>query len=216
VSGPENPLQFPTASDSVYISGPNGTAYSPGVIPPNGIQGFDRKSGWQIKKGKGSVGATFTFVQAPPAKGKVIFHLASVQDFYNWDTFRLLLLYQPAKKSDQANFIYHPALDDLNISQVVTESISPWRHLGKGLFQIEVEFIEWTVVPQVNITQTPTSAGSGGFSPPPLPGLLPGDNYTPAEQTSGRPQPSQNAGQNNNTCVEQLTSEVQDQSSPPG
>jgi hypothetical protein len=162
--GQPDPLNFPSSWDHIIITGPtsNGQLTSPGIIPANGIQGFDRRFGWHFKKGKGSIGETATFVNAPNAKGKITFHLASTADFIAWANFLPALMYQPGKSSDQANEIYHPALAALNIAQVVTEAISPIRHMGKGLYVVEVELHEWTVVPQVNVTQTPDSAGGPG------------------------------------------------------
>jgi hypothetical protein len=147
-----NPFDHPQDWDSIRI----GNVASPGVCT---IDGFDREYGWDVKKGKGTAGATLTQTTTPPAEGTVTFELWDDGHFREWAEFRPLLKYDPAKKrNQQAISIYHPSLADLDIASVVTKKISPIKHLGGGRYQVKVEFIEFFPVPKVAAVSTPTSS----------------------------------------------------------
>ena len=168
MSGQLNPLQYPERWDTLELAG----IVSPGVIPANGIRGFDRKSAFQMKAGKGVAGAALTRVQQPNAKGTVLFHLGSVPDFYQADVFRaaaMSALDAPAGQgggSFQALAISHPAFQDINITQVITDFVGPIKHAGKGLYTMEVGFTEWIAVQQQSVVATPTQATQTGVRQP--------------------------------------------------
>jgi len=143
VSGAVNPLDHAQEWDVIRI----GQAVSPGVCE---VGEFKRAAEWDVKKGKGSLGATITFVGRPPAKGSIKFLLWDPQHFDDWDRFRPLLKYDPTKKAVQAVDIYHPSLADLNLNSVVTESIGGIVHEGKQLYSITVEFLEYFPPPKAS------------------------------------------------------------------
>ena len=131
---------------------------SPGVIPVDGIHGFKRETEWDKKKGKGAQGATLTLVQYPPAEGSIDFLLWLPGHFDSWSSFRTYLRYNTAKQAGDAVDIYHPSLADLDINAVVTKSITPIYHKGRGLYMVTVEFIEWFPPPAKPIVATPKHA----------------------------------------------------------
>jgi hypothetical protein len=149
-----NPIAFPEAWSYVTIAGRN----SPGIISPDGLKGFERGTEWDEKKGKGAQGATLTLTQYPPAKGSIEFLLWLAEHFTQWESFRPLLKYNTAKKSGDAFSIYHPALADLDINAVVTNSIGPITYKGKGLYSCTVKLIEWFPPPAASIVSTPSRA----------------------------------------------------------
>jgi hypothetical protein len=162
-----DPFNFPTAWSHIVV----GDMLSPGVIPPNGIQGFKRESEWDKKKGKGSKSATLTLVQVPPAEGSIKFLLWTKQHFIDWGSFRTVLKYTPEKTPAQGVGIFHPSLADLDINAVVTKNITPIYHVGANLYEVTVDFIEFFPPPPVTITATPTTATT--TTDPNIPGSPP-------------------------------------------
>lgn len=152
-SGSIDPIANPQDWDVVRI----GQVVSPGICK---VGEFKRSYEWDQKKGKGSLGATVTFVQRPPAKGSVVFRLWTSAHFVAWDTFRLALQYDPTKKAVQAVDIYHPSLADLGITSVVTESIGNIVHEGDQLYTITVDFLEYFPPPKNSAVSTPTGSRS--------------------------------------------------------
>ena len=89
-SGSIDPIANPEEWDTVSIA----QTVSPGVCK---VGEFKRANEWDVKKGKGTVGGTLTYVGRPPAKGSITFRLWTSAHFTAWDTFRLALLYDPTK-----------------------------------------------------------------------------------------------------------------------
>lgn len=169
-SANSNPIDNPQSWDYVTIAGQQ----SPGLLKE--IDGFDRDNGWQEKKGKGSIGATLTYVQKPPTKGHLIFELWTSQHFQQWATFRQLFLYNPAagqSADDQSFSISHPSLDDVQLSAVVCKSISPIKHVGRGKYRVKVELIEFVPTPKTSAVQTITLTNPTPKSTMPAAGATP-------------------------------------------
>jgi hypothetical protein len=148
-----NPLDFPQNWDVIIIAGVS----SPGICT---ISDPKRTHEWDVKKGKGTVGATITFVQKPPAKFSVTFEFWTRQHFTDWANFRALLKYDPSKKTVQATDIFHPALSDIDITSVVVESIGGIVHKGGQKYEVTVEFLEYFPAATKNAPGTPTQAKS--------------------------------------------------------
>ena len=169
-----NPIDFASDWSFVTMAG----VQSPGVIAVDGIRGFERETGWDTKKGKGTQGATLSLTTFPPAEGSIEFVLWLASHFTQWQKFRAGLKYNPGKKQSataaDALDIYHPALADLEITQVVTHKISPIYHRGGGRYVVIVDFIEWLKPPPVSIVATTASskpndgASSPGSQPDPV------------------------------------------------
>ncbi len=162
-----NPIQFSSDWQYITIAGKN----SPGAIPPNGVRGFDRETGWDKKRGKGTQGATLSLTSFPPTEGQITFQLWEPFHFVEWIAFRKLLKYTPKKTATRADAldIYYPSLADVDVTSVVTAKISPARHVGKGLYLITVDFIEWVDPPKVSVVATTNTSKADG----PAPGAAP-------------------------------------------
>lgn len=159
-----DPILNPEAWDAVFI----GQVKSPGIVK---VTGFKRGNEWDIKKGKGTVGATLTYVSKPPAKGTFTFSLWRSSDFFDWREFRQLLKYDPTKKSVTAVDVYYPSLADLDIKSIVVENIGAIEHQGQQLYTIAVDVIEYLPVPKKSAVSTPagsksTQSGTTPGAPP--------------------------------------------------
>ncbi len=170
-SGALNPIDNPQAWDIVSI----GDVTSPGLCE---VSEAKRKHDYDVKKGKGTAGATTTFTGKSPATFAIKFKLWQPAHFTAWDTFRPLLKYDPAKKTAQAFDIYHPALADIDIKSVVTESIGSIVHEGGQLYSITVEFLEYFPASKTSSVSTPS--GSKSTAPQYVAGSPPGTGTDPA------------------------------------
>jgi hypothetical protein len=157
-SGENNPIAdynppliaFRTAWDVVLISG----VTCPGYCE---ISGFERGWGWDVKEGKGAQGTTPTYTNKQRCEGEIVFYLWTAQDFIDWEGFRPLFLYDPTKSNTpQAVSIEHPSLADIGIKSVVTQKISPIRHLGNQLYSCTVKLLEYAPPPPANAVASPT------------------------------------------------------------
>ncbi len=147
-----NPLRFPQIWDQFSVGG----VVNPGVVPPGGLTGFERKYDWDVKKGKGAYGGTVTFTQKPPATGKIKIHLWTISQIDSLESFIPLLQYDPTKTTVKAVDIYHPSLALTGVRSVVTEDISPLIHEGQGLYSVTFSFIEYNPPPKASAVSTPT------------------------------------------------------------
>lgn len=157
-SGALNPIQNPNEWQNFKLGG----VFSPGSIPANGVRGFKRSTGWDKKKGKGRKSATLTLTDEPPAEGTFTLQLHTAQDFADWEAFLPIITAKPDKKATQGIDIWYPSLADVDINAVVIQSIDPPKHVGKGLYIVEIEMIEWSPPPTTSIVQTPSSAVANG------------------------------------------------------
>lgn len=153
---------------------------SPGSIPRGGVKGFKRETGWDIKKGKGVAGATLTLTSQPPVQGSITLHLIgpggfdnvgnAVSDFSDWDAFvfNVLSIATTTQQAQGLSF-YYPGTASIGLTTVVVRHYTGPEHLGKGLYQATIDFIEWSPPPSVNNTSTVTSEKndqSPGGGPP--------------------------------------------------
>ncbi len=128
---------------------------SPGTIPRGGIKGFKRETGWDIKKGKGTAGATLTLKDKPPCEGTITVQLLTAQDFTDWDNFVSQVLTIP-EQNQQANglSIFHPSFSSIGLTTVVVKNFSPPEEQRPGLYYASIEFIEWSAPPAQSIVAT--------------------------------------------------------------
>lgn len=159
-----NPIDNPEAYNTVRIGSVTSLLCD--------LSEWPRKYEYDVKKGKGTVGSTTTFVANPPAEGKITFFLWLPEHWTQWDAFVPLLQFDPTKTKAQAFDIYHPALARLKINSVQTTSIGLEKNQAKDqLWSIECSFIEYRPTPKKDATSTATgskSIGKGG-----IPGALP-------------------------------------------
>lgn len=163
-----NPFDNPRAWSSTVIGG----VTSPGLAI---VGEFKRANEWDVKKGKGTVGGTLTFVQKPPAKGTITYWIWTREQFDEFDVYLDLLNYDPTKKDVQAVDIFHPSLAKIKLKSLVTESIGNIIHAGKGKYTCAVEFLEYFPSPPKNMVKTPST------SKPTTPGTTPGTVSDPIE-----------------------------------
>jgi hypothetical protein len=149
-----NPIQHSQDADFLTVQG----VRSPGVIPKGGITGHDRENKWDVKEGKGTKGATTTYVGQPPVKFSVKFNLWTVQHFADLEKFLPVVRFDPTKDpSLSARSIYHPWLAPQDIVSVVTTKIGGIVHEGEGLYSVTIEFLEYKPAPKTNATATPAA-----------------------------------------------------------
>jgi hypothetical protein len=145
---------------------------SPGTIAQGGLKGFKRETGWDIKAGKGTQGATLTLKSIPPVKGSFTINLITDDDFSGWDAFvSQVLSIQPAKQQATGLEIYHPALSSIGLTQVVVAHYTaPEEVGGKRKYQVHIDVIEWQPPPPASVVSTPSGTApnksSGGVVPP--------------------------------------------------
>lgn len=169
-----DPINNPQDWDYVIIGGTK----SPGICK---VSGFSRKNEWDIKKGKGTIGATLTYVGKPPAKGKILWTLWRPEHFIQWQAFRPLLKYDPTKKNVVAVDIFYPSLDDLDIHSVVCEDLGGIEHQGMQLYTIEAEFTEYFPPPKKSAVSTPDGSKATSTKKNTSPGAQP-DPISDAKQ----------------------------------
>lgn len=166
--GTLNPIDHPQAWDVVSLAGIDTPARCD-------VKGWKRQNKWDVKIGKGTAGATTTFVGKPPSKGSITFYAWTAAHFTAWDALLPLLQYDPSKKTKQALDIYHPALADIGVHSVVVDDdgIGAWEHEGGQLYSRSVAFLEWTQASKKSAVSTPTGSDSASTDPKTTPGTQP-------------------------------------------
>lgn len=152
-----DPITNAPAWDVVKVAG----KLSPGICR---LSGFDRGFGWQVKKGKGAKGSTVTLNEYPPAEGTITFYFWEQDHFEAWREFRDIWNYDPTKKPINAVEIYHPALADLDIKNVVCKKITavePTSDPPNGYYKATVDLIEYNPPPKKPAVATPKHADGG-------------------------------------------------------
>jgi hypothetical protein len=149
---------------------------SPGSIPRGGIRGFPRETGWDVKKGKGTKGATLTLKDQPPCEGSITLQLIGPGGFYatgqpstdfaQWDTFvSNVLAISPEQQKAEGLAIFHPAFAAIGLTSVVVKHYTPLEHQGRGLYTATIQMIEWTAPPSVSIVSTVSSNAPDNATP---------------------------------------------------
>ena len=146
-----SPLSNPQSWDVIQV----GQQTSPGLCT---LSGFKRANEWDVKKGKGTIGGTVTYVARPPAKGTITFQLWTEQHFTQWLAFLPLLKYDPTKKAVQAIDLYHPTLTMIDMTSFVTENVGAIEHAGNGLYTVVVDFLEYAPPPKASAVSTPSGS----------------------------------------------------------
>lgn len=143
---------------------------SPGTIPKGGVKGFKRESGWDIKKGKGTQGATLTLTTLPPVKGAITLQLFTDADFKAWDYFCTQVLAIPPKAQQEYGLaIYYPAFSSIGLTTVVVAHYLAPEHVGKGLYHTSIDLIEWQKPPPASVVASVASTKPDQNPPGPRP-----------------------------------------------
>lgn len=160
--GVVNPIDHPEQWEFMTLQGVN----TPGTVE---VTGFKRSVEWDVKGGKGTAGATETVKGLPPAKGSAKFFAWRSSDFAAWDVLLPKLLYDPTKKTKQANAVYYPSLADIGVNSVNIEDIGAWEHEGGGMYTRTLELLEFAPAAQASAVATPTGANSASATTPGAP-----------------------------------------------
>lgn len=154
-----DPIRYASSWNVILVAG---AFPSPGFCV---LSGFDRSAEFDEKKGKGTKGATLTYVQAPLAEGEIEFFLwdngtlgTGHDHFAEWSAFRELLKYDPTKKKVEAVSIYHPALADQSITSVVCEHIGMLTRTRELMYSVKCKFKEYTPPPKTSAVGTASGA----------------------------------------------------------
>ena len=159
-TGATDPITYPEAYNQIRLGG----VLSPGFCK---VSEFKRLHTIDKKTGKGSVGSTTTFVGKPVIAGTIKFHLwdngtlgTGHNHFAEWDNFRPLFKYDPTKRAMNAVDIYHPVLDDIEVTSVVCEELGSLVDEGQGMWSITVKLCEYSPPPKISAVSTPTGSVS--------------------------------------------------------
>ncbi len=161
--GTLNPIEHPDAWQVVTFSN-RITTYADAPLE---WSGWSRPNKWDVKEGKGTAGATETFVGKPPAKGTFTFGAYLPKHFALFDQIIAVLNYDPVKKNSNAVDIYHPAIADIGVHSVVTDDggIGAWEHKGGGMYERTVALLEFFPTLPTNTTATPSTSDASGGTP---------------------------------------------------
>ena len=155
------PISTPALWDYFTVNG----IVSPGIISIGGIKGFKRDLVWDVKTGKGSVGATPTLTNKPLIKGSFTIQLWTDEQIQlDWPAFISGLNYDTTKSSVVACTLGHPALAAIEFTTAVCEYITPVTHKGGNLYEVEIGFMEYRKPPPDNATSTPSKANTSPSS----------------------------------------------------
>ena len=128
---------------------------SPGTIPRGGIKGFRRETGWDVKAGKGTAGATLTLKDKPPCEGTITIQLLTAQDFTDWDNFVAGVLSIPVQNQQASGLaIFHPSFSSIGLTAVVVKHYTPPEEVRPGLYNASIELLEWSAPPATSIVAT--------------------------------------------------------------
>lgn len=156
-----NPIDFPAEHNVLRV----GTGVSPGRCE---VKGFKRVQEFDVKKGKGTKGATITFTQKPPAEGEITFYLwdngtlgTGHNHFQEWGVFLPLLKYDPTKKDITAINVYHPVLADLDVNSLVCTDIGQLERTRELMWSVTCKFLEYTPQPKASAVGTAKKSSAG-------------------------------------------------------
>ncbi|AKT38251.1 hypothetical protein [Chondromyces crocatus] len=130
-----NPLRNPEAFDVWFLAG----QVSPGLSE---VAGASSPRKWDERQGYGLSGATIVYTGDGLAQFAIKVFLWEDEHFEQWAAFKVLLKKAPSGTRPKALDIYHPILEDLEISSVVVEDRSQLTEVQgePGMFFVEVKF----------------------------------------------------------------------------
>jgi hypothetical protein len=146
----------------------------PGTLPRGGLRGFARKTGWDIKSGKGVAGATLTLKDAPPVEGVITSRLLVADDFDAWDAFvASVLSIDPEAQKTQGLAYYYPGHASIGLTAVVIQHYTGPEHQGGGVYHVTIEVLEWAPPPAQSIVSTVATTKPDVDDPNTPPGVDP-------------------------------------------
>lgn len=170
--GVVSPFVTPEAFDAILLGG---TAPSPGICR---VKSCVRKYSWDLKIGKGTNYATFTFTGIPPAGPELEFTLVNDEDWQGWAEFLPNFQYDPTKLAafnpstnpsavGLAIDIWHPILALQQITRVIAVEVGEPVMQPDFRWIATVKLIEWNKASTVSAVATVSGASAGGNPVPP-------------------------------------------------
>jgi hypothetical protein len=119
-----------------------------------GLRGFERKTGWDVKAGKGTKGATLTLKDQPPVKGTITMRLIGSADFAAYDAFAASVL-STDDASQQATGLsyFYPGHAGIGLSTIVIEGWKLQPQKG-GIYHLVIDVLEWSPPPDTSVVST--------------------------------------------------------------
>ena len=114
---------------------------SPGLAVVSNVSSFRR---WDERKGYALSGGRLRYRGIGIARPHVTIRLFTAEDFAAWDTFRILVQREPVgQRANRAMDIWHPILEDAEISKVVVEDVVQPKQTADGEWTLVIKFIEY-------------------------------------------------------------------------
>jgi hypothetical protein len=134
-----NPFKNPEKITTVKIGG----RYTPGIAVVDANEASPRK--WDEIAGYGLGGASLRFLGRGLTKFTINISLYDRRDLSDWAAFRPHVLSMPRGRNGRlAGFdVWHPALEDINVSKAVLVSLSLPRLTEEGVTEITLAMSEW-------------------------------------------------------------------------
>lgn len=120
-----------------------GTTVCPGTVT---FPGLSDPENWNVKKAKGSTGASTTLEGKDPRKFTSVIYLAddeTGEQFYIWDTFRAVVESTVVAGKPKAIQVYHPDLARAKITEASKDDIKGPVYDGKGGATYTIDWIEF-------------------------------------------------------------------------
>lgn len=129
-----NPLDQPV--DYIKLAGQK----SPGLAE---VIGAASPRKWDERGGYGLSGSTVVFRGVGLCKFTVKIKLYTADDWASWDAWRPLVAKPPLGTRARAQEIWHPLLEQLEVSAAVVEEVSQPEQTNDGEWTITIKFIEY-------------------------------------------------------------------------
>lgn len=161
------PYDFPDEYGSIIL----GTTKSPGTVT---LTGLGRPKNWNVKKAKGSTGASTTLEGDDPGEFTATFYIVDDTDgaqFDAWESFQRLIESTTNGPKPKALPIYHPDLARAGFAEVTNGGVMGPVHDGRGGVTYTVKFLEYKPA-KPKPARKPSAAAAtddGGEYGPPLP-----------------------------------------------
>lgn len=134
---------------------------SPGLAE---VTGADSVRELQERKGYGLGGATVVYKGIKLINPKVVIRLTTQADWDAWHEFAPLLKRAPTGRRARAMDIWHPILEDQDVTSVLVESVSqPVRTKDDGEWSITIAFKEYR--PPQRMISTPDGSDNTQLTP---------------------------------------------------
>ncbi len=136
---PANPIRSPGEWQIFRIAG----VLLPGIAKVTGC--IDKRK-LDVKKAKGTKGATVSEEGNDPKAFELELHLCTEEEIDEWDSGegRRILKEHPKGSTSKAPGVDHPACQECDITAVMTESIGQKEAVGDGSYKVKIMLFPWS------------------------------------------------------------------------